>query len=789
MPTATANGKKFNFPDGATPEQMGQAIDEYFSSQKQAPEETPASPTDGMGTGELMAAGAGKFMVDQGRGLQQAQSDLATANKAVADGALDAFKIPGTDIPIGPGLIRYAPSVQIADFIAGKLGITDENYRAKLQADIDEAKKRDAALMETGAGKTGYIGGALATGLATPGGFGATGRGLVGAVTGGTQPVASDESRAVNAGIGAGAGVLLPPLVTGAAKGVGRGIAKEAPNFAASVTDKAGKVANAYRSTMDRANNNLLRALPKVSAAPTSGAAASGEVVEDVATIARQGAERAGFAWDSLDDGLKARINAQIQDALDIGTDLPPEALVRRAVLQSQGITPTRAMITRDFGDAFNEQNLMREPEGGQIRQAYTQANQAVRQNIQGLAPEGVDAVGPSDFGAAFRRPIERGEQLAQNAANKVYNKALEVEGENLTPMKPLHDYIETNAEALYGRDATRPIVDKLRQYGVISKRSLGVDKTMQYDPLTMAGVTKSKQLTLRELSGIRSEVNTIWKSAIKSGDGVTEARANELRKVLDAMEEGAGGELYKAYRQIRIGKGERYENNPAIDKLLKSKSGYVGTDLIEDSEVFDKIVLGQSQEQFAKVWPRLSPKARDLTKAQVAKYIEDQVFSGMGTNEAGDVVASAAKLNRTLIKLGPEKLKTVFGEEGAQGLQLLAKSLREISNPPQGTVPQGSAPAIKFLSNNILGTLRSMAKRAPVVGDMLEGAAQLAEAGAKSRANQAAADAAIDPLLPARQAAAERTRNALLEAQQRRMGPLGAGAAAATVAGSRQSR
>ena len=84
MPTATANGKKFNFPDGTTPEQMGQAIDEYFASQKQAPEETPASPTDGMGTGELMAAGAGKFMVDQGRGLQQAQSDLATALLAVA---------------------------------------------------------------------------------------------------------------------------------------------------------------------------------------------------------------------------------------------------------------------------------------------------------------------------------------------------------------------------------------------------------------------------------------------------------------------------------------------------------------------------------------------------------------------------------------------------------------------------------------------------------------------------------------------------------------------------------
>lgn len=34
MPVATANGKKFTFPEGTTPEQMGQAIDEYFSSQQ-----------------------------------------------------------------------------------------------------------------------------------------------------------------------------------------------------------------------------------------------------------------------------------------------------------------------------------------------------------------------------------------------------------------------------------------------------------------------------------------------------------------------------------------------------------------------------------------------------------------------------------------------------------------------------------------------------------------------------------------------------------------------------------
>lgn len=43
MPVATANGKKFTFPEGTTPEQMGFAIDEYFSQNKpaQQPAEQP----------------------------------------------------------------------------------------------------------------------------------------------------------------------------------------------------------------------------------------------------------------------------------------------------------------------------------------------------------------------------------------------------------------------------------------------------------------------------------------------------------------------------------------------------------------------------------------------------------------------------------------------------------------------------------------------------------------------------------------------------------------------------
>lgn len=56
MPTANANGKKFTFPDGTTPDQMGQAIDEYFAAstlKKQAPLKWPA-PNKGVSKGAAL---------------------------------------------------------------------------------------------------------------------------------------------------------------------------------------------------------------------------------------------------------------------------------------------------------------------------------------------------------------------------------------------------------------------------------------------------------------------------------------------------------------------------------------------------------------------------------------------------------------------------------------------------------------------------------------------------------------------------------------------------------------
>jgi len=112
-------------------------------------------PTQGMSGTEKFLAGAGKAYMDLGRGVKQ-----LTGNAS--------------------------------------------------QQQIDEAKSLDAPLMNTGAGVAGNIAGnaaLLAPTAFIPGANTYTGAALIGGAAGALQPVASGDSRMMNTGLGAGAGV------------------------------------------------------------------------------------------------------------------------------------------------------------------------------------------------------------------------------------------------------------------------------------------------------------------------------------------------------------------------------------------------------------------------------------------------------------------------------------------------------------------------------------------------------------------------------------------------------
>lgn len=136
--------------------------------------------TSNMSTTEKVLAGAGKAFADTGRGVGQ------LLRKVMPDKAADTIGLP-------------------------------------TQADIDEAKRLDAPLMKTTAGKVGNVGGSVAIALPTvfiPGANTVAGSGVIGATMGALQPVASDESRLKNIAVGGALGAAAPVVARTVAAGV-----------------------------------------------------------------------------------------------------------------------------------------------------------------------------------------------------------------------------------------------------------------------------------------------------------------------------------------------------------------------------------------------------------------------------------------------------------------------------------------------------------------------------------------------------------------------------------------
>lgn len=156
--------------------------EDYQGQASQA--KTTYDPTEGMSGTEQFFAGLGKTIYDLVRGGGQLTRQAIEA--------------------IAP------PEKSLSDLVTGGRGTSfADTLGLPTQEDIDEAKRLDAPLMNTGAGVAGNItGSALAflPAAAIPGANTLVGATAIGAGMGASQPVASDESRLANTALGAAGG-------------------------------------------------------------------------------------------------------------------------------------------------------------------------------------------------------------------------------------------------------------------------------------------------------------------------------------------------------------------------------------------------------------------------------------------------------------------------------------------------------------------------------------------------------------------------------------------------------
>ncbi|EAN0117804.1 lytic transglycosylase domain-containing protein [Salmonella enterica subsp. enterica serovar Schwarzengrund] len=109
----TANGKTFTFPEGTSTEDIGSAIDEYFSGQSAQQEQQSTSMTPGGQPQQQggFISGLGNAAAETGRGLLQAGVNLANIPASMADAVASAGAWAGQKLGIGDGTYQPAPRV------------------------------------------------------------------------------------------------------------------------------------------------------------------------------------------------------------------------------------------------------------------------------------------------------------------------------------------------------------------------------------------------------------------------------------------------------------------------------------------------------------------------------------------------------------------------------------------------------------------------------------------------------------------------------------------------------
>jgi len=651
---------------------------------------TPSSidPTEGMSFKDKALSGAGKSFVDTAHGLMQLGADVGEKMGLVSPETVQAMQ-------------------------------EEETRRAML----------DNPLMHTGGGIFGNVvgsglqmiaggaavsrlpgAGALVNRLSAMGKAGKViGAGGTGALFGATQPVTDNSSRLGNAAVSGVGGMVGAVAVPAAVAGVNKLADMAAPGVASTIRQGARAAGGAASSAWDRVTGQSVQPVVQRIEPALVISRADAERTAEALVISRADAERTaeaaaaelGFNWATLDDAIKQKMQNDVFFALNTKSGISPEGVAKGAVLESMGFKPTRAMLTGRPQDYATENSLRLHPEGDPLHEIDMANNMNLRQQIQQTAGRNVP-VRDSEFGSLLRNQLSGEAAVAENRTGNLYRDAAQQEG-----------HITTNAEKLISTLHDKQAFAVSKQDSLVREylRRIGKDETFFPSQNTAAAENQPKELTMSELSTLRQIINSRWENA----DNATQASLNKIRGVLNDMEANPNqpAPLYQKARVSRIIQGNKWES-PELSDLFAQDPTYKGRMIVADEDVFKHAFITPTTDKTASIWQRMNLEQKNATRAQVAKYIEDQTFSNMGMTHGiqRDPIGSAAKMIRVIDgQIGYDKMRLILGEQEASRLQNLARAWQDIQSSPPGTKSNGSAPEIARMSRavmSILGSLKS---------------------------------------------------------------------------------
>jgi ElaB/YqjD/DUF883 family membrane-anchored ribosome-binding protein len=392
--------------------------------------------------------------------------------------------------------------------------------------------------------------------------------------------------------------------------------------------------------------------------------------------------DKAGLSFDEF-----------LEDAEKQLTNLPSDQknLIRRKALSDAGVTsPTKAQLTGDAGDFQTQQELLKV--SGPVRATIENQDRQLYNSFDNA----VNEVGQPSSNFSYN-PV----------TNFVVDKSLELDQAITSAYKSARQ--STNNSKVISTDR---MVDKLRGMAGAETASGGVYSAVK-GFLKEKGLITGKKLKVNGLidadaaEALRIDINSLY-------DSVSPLGKSQLKDLKNALDEDvmqfAGEDAFKAARSMKA-KFERELTRTKNNKFDKRSKEFL-RDILEnkynpDTFFNDAIIskttrssdLGQLKKYLDDANTPESTEAWNNVRAVAAEYITDNAF-----NEVGGVLQlSRAKLQKTLNKVGKDKMKVLFSNDENKFFDLMMQ-VSKIREPSAGT-QQGlgpSAQAIKAFYSNV---------------------------------------------------------------------------------------
>jgi len=369
----------------------------------------------------------------------------------------------------------------------------------------------------------------------------------------------------------------------------------------------------------------------------------------------------------STQQRMAALLQPQNPQMVGMGAASTNPALVRQERALQQNIPLTKGEQLQDFGLLKRESDLPKE--NPELAKGLTEFKKGQKQSI-------------------LKRFEELSEQTgAQYADPTAYRKVGSLVDSALVKE---FDAKKLKVDSAYqkARDAgeTKQVVDttKLDQYlTFVQPEAISVPQINSIGAkLEALKKAKNGQITIDDLEELYKSAGQLGEPGKPSG-----VFMKDIKKIINEVTEGAGGDLYRAARAQRAELGRDFENTYRVAKLLGTRGGYADRAIALD-DVFSNIVLDGSLEEMRTVTKLLKkggPQGQQAyaeLQGQTIQYMKDQL-----TKNAGGQL-SFAKLKTAIDTLDREdKLVYMFGKQGRETLVDVRNVIQDALVKPEGAV------------------------------------------------------------------------------------------------------